>query len=85
MKIKQKWNEHLKNNNMTYVEHMIFAMFYGMCCLLAGFYLIVHSVLPCFFQTAGSDLVKKLNKRFNVNETNSKKKTTKRISSNKRR
>ena len=81
MKIKQKWNDHLKENNMTYIDHMIFAMFYGCACLLAGLYLIVHSVLPCFFQTAGSDLVKRLNKRFNINETKSKKKTSKRISS----
>lgn len=76
MIIKQKWIDHLKENNMTYVEHMIFAMFYGSCCLLAGLYLIVHSVLPCFFETAGSDLVRKLNKRFNTNETSAKKKVT---------
>jgi hypothetical protein len=49
---------------MTYAQHMIFAAKYGMLCLLAGFYLIVHSVLPCFFPTAGSNLVTKLSKRF---------------------
>ena len=49
---------------MTYVGHLVFALFYGILCLLAGFYLIVHSILPCFFQSAGSNLVKKLNKRF---------------------
>ena len=64
MNLKQKWLNHLKQNNMTYIEHMIFALFYGLCCCLAGLYLIVHSVLPCFFPTAGSDLVKKLSKRF---------------------
>jgi hypothetical protein len=60
----QKWIKHLQENNMTYVEHMIFALFYGVCCLLAGLYLIIHSVLPCLFPTAGSDLVTKLSKRF---------------------
>jgi hypothetical protein len=60
----KKWINHLRQNNMTYIEHLIFALFYGICCLLAGFYLIVHSVLPCFFATAGSDLVTKLSKRF---------------------
>lgn len=60
----KKWTNHLKENNMTYIEHMIFALFYGICCLLAGLYLIIHSVLPCFFPTAGSDLVTKLSKRF---------------------
>jgi len=69
MNIRKKWIDHLKQNHMTYFEHMIFAMFYGMCCLLAGFYLIIHSVFPCFFPTTGSDLVNKLSKRFGKNET----------------
>ena len=65
MNLRQKWTHHLRENNMTYVEHLIFALFYGLLCLLAGFYLIIHSVLPCFFTTAGSNLVSKLNKTFN--------------------
>jgi len=64
MNLYQKWNHHLKENNMTYIEHMIFALYYGVLCLVAGLTLIIHSILPCFFQTAGSDLVKKLNKIF---------------------
>jgi hypothetical protein len=64
MRITQKWKDHLKENNMTYIEHLGFALFYGICCLLAGLLLIIHSILPCFFPTAGSDLVKKLSKRF---------------------
>ena len=64
MNIRKKWIEHLQENNMTYIEHLIFALFYGVCCLLAGLYLIIHSVLPCLFPTAGSDLVTKLSKRF---------------------
>jgi len=64
MNLLQKWTSHLKNNNMNYTEHLIFALYYGILCLLAGIYLIAHSIFPCFFQTAGSDLVKKLNKIF---------------------
>jgi hypothetical protein len=64
MSIKQKWTEHLEENKMTYNEHMVFAMFYGVNCLIAGFYLIVHSLFPCFFTTSGSDLVQKLSERF---------------------
>lgn len=60
----QKWKHHLKENNMSYIEHLIFALFYGILCLLAGFYLIVHSILPCFFATTGSDLVSKLSRKF---------------------
>ena len=64
MNLKKKWINHLTENKMTYLEHLVFALFYGFCCLLAGFYLIVHSILPCFFPTAGSDLVTKLGRRF---------------------
>jgi len=64
MKIKQRWIDHLKDNNMTYLQHMKFAIFHGACCVLAGFCLVVHSILPCFFATAGSDLVTKLDKSF---------------------
>jgi hypothetical protein len=64
MNLKRKWIEHLKENNMSYIEHLMFALFYGVCCLLAGSYLIIHSVLPCFFPMAGSDLVTKLSKIF---------------------
>ena len=64
MNIKQKSIDHLKENNMSYNEHFVFAMYYGINCCIAGFYLIVHSILPCFFTTAGSDLVQKLNEQF---------------------
>jgi hypothetical protein len=64
MNLKKKWIDHLAENKMTYIEHLIFALFYGSCCLLAGLLLIIHAVLPCFFPTAGSDLVTKLSKRF---------------------
>jgi hypothetical protein len=64
MNLKKKWIDHLAENKMTYIEHLIFALLYGCSCLLAGFYLIIHAVLPCFFPTAGSQLVTKLSKRF---------------------
>ena len=85
MNLYKKWIQHLQENNMTYVEHLIFALFYGLSCIFAGLLLITHSVLPCFFPTAGSDLVKTLNQRFNrdqKHETTTKKKIAKRISSN---
>jgi hypothetical protein len=64
MNLKKKWINHLKENNMTYIEHMIFALFHGMLCVLAGIYLIIHSILPILFTTAGSNLVIKLSKYF---------------------
>jgi hypothetical protein len=68
MNLYHKWIRHLQENNMNYIEHLIFALFYGCSCLFAGLLLIVHSFLPCFFPTAGSDLVKHLNIRFNSDE-----------------
>lgn len=70
MNLYKNWILHLKENNMTYIEHLIFALFYGLCCLFAGLLLIIHSVMPCFFPTAGSDLVKKMNRTFNATNSN---------------
>ena len=62
--LKTKWIEHLKQNNMTYLQHMIFAARYGLLCLIAGLLLIFHAIFPCWFQTAGSNLVRKMAKVF---------------------
>lgn len=52
--------QHLEENNMTYYQHLKFAVFLGFVCVLAGMCLIIHAILPCFFQTAGGDLVQAL-------------------------
>jgi hypothetical protein len=49
---------------MTYREHWMFAVSHGFLCLEAGFLLIIHGFLPCFFEKAGSLLVKKLKRSF---------------------
>ena len=65
----KKAKEHLRDNDMTYLEHFRFASGYGIQCIKAGFLLIVHSIIPAYFSTAGSNLVNKLNKVFtNQNE-----------------
>jgi hypothetical protein len=56
----KKWTHHLKENNMTYFQHFNFAIFYACICLMAGLSLIIHAILPCWFQTAGSDLIRSL-------------------------
>jgi hypothetical protein len=57
--------EHLTENNMSYYQHLKFAMALGFLSLFSGCSLIVHAVFPCWFQTAGSNLVTKLSKTFN--------------------
>lgn len=64
MNLYKKLLQHLKENRMTYIEHLMFALYYSVLCLYAGFTLMIHSVLPCFYQTTGSDLVTKMSRRF---------------------
>lgn len=59
-----KWRQHLSQNNMTYREHWVFAVSHGFLCLEAGLLLIIHGFFPCFFEKAGSLLVRKLQKSF---------------------
>lgn len=71
MSIITKSITHLKNNNMTYVSHFVFAWTHGVRCIKAGILLIIHSIIPGLFPKTGSTLVKKLNKSFtdHLNET----------------
>ena len=63
-KLKHKWKEHLKNNNMTYCKHFVFAVGHGLQCIKAGIYLMIHGLLPCFLRSAGSKLIHKLYESF---------------------
>lgn len=65
MTILNRAKNHLIENNMTYCEHWKFAISHGFLCIEAGLLLIIHSFFPCFFEKAGSILVKKLNRSFN--------------------
>jgi hypothetical protein len=56
--------EHLKENKMTYWQHFIFAVTYGVKCIKAGLFLISHAVIPALFAKTGSELVNQLNKNF---------------------
>ena len=55
---------HLKQNRMTYWEHFKFAFVNGLVCIKAGISLIIHSIVPAFFDKAGSNLTNELNKVF---------------------
>jgi hypothetical protein len=60
----KKAKNHLRHNSMSYSEHFAFAFGYGLVCTKAGMLLCVHSILPCFFERAGSRLVHKLERIF---------------------
>lgn len=73
MNLKKKWNDHLKENNMGYTQHLFFALLYSYLCLMASIYLLLHAFFPCFFQNAGSDLVRMMalvfKKRAKIDDT----------------
>tara|TARA_B100001094_G_scaffold232266_1_gene227110 strand:+ start:248 stop:475 length:228 start_codon:yes stop_codon:yes gene_type:complete len=66
----KKWKDHLNNNNMTYWQHLKFAVGHGVCCIKAGLFLCVHGLLPCFRRRAGERLVHRLDKDFIEHKNN---------------
>ena len=64
MNFYRRWHEHLKENNMTYWQHLKFAVGHGLCCIRAGVYLCIHGILPCFRRRAGTKLVQRLDQVF---------------------
>lgn len=54
------FNKHLNERGLTYFQHMYQAIIIGFSLIVAGFKVIVHAVLPFFWPTAASDLVKNL-------------------------
>jgi hypothetical protein len=65
MNLLKKIKNHLEENNMTYMEHLKFASYYGMLCILHGLGLVIHSIFPCFFIKSGTNLKNKLAENFN--------------------
>ena len=63
--------EHLRRNGMTYASHMRFAAFYGALCIWSGL-LLVHAVVPAWFQEVGSRLVRRLGESFDKEEHHAK-------------
>ena len=49
---------------MTYWEHFRFAAGYGVVCIYHGLLLILHSLIPAYFDRTGGKLTNKLNKVF---------------------
>ena len=62
-----EWNTHLENNNMNWFQHFKFAGGHSISVMIAAFKLMTHSLLPCFFPTAGANLLTDLKKDFTEN------------------
>ncbi len=51
---------HLNSVNESYFEHQGVAFRYAINCLMAAGMAIVHGLIPAWFETGASDLVKKM-------------------------
>lgn len=57
-------SRHLKENNMGYFEHLVFAASHGITAIVLGLGLLVHAVIPPLFTLAGATLLARLRKDF---------------------
>ena len=55
--------KHLKEHNLSYYRHLKFALFIGFSLVWSGLLCIIHGIIPCVFETRGSDTIKKLKSR----------------------
>ena len=53
---------HLKSVNESYFQHQSVAFSYGFHCLRAALMAFIHGIVPGWFQTSASDLIKRLAK-----------------------
>lgn len=54
--------QHLKNRNMTYVEHFNHAIYLSKESLKASVYLFIHSLFPFVFENNGSKIINSIHK-----------------------
>ena len=52
--------DHLKQVNMTYIQHAKHAATMAGLCLLAGFVLLIHAILPILLTNTGSSIINKI-------------------------
>jgi hypothetical protein len=47
------FNKHLKDNNLSYFEHMLTAFIYTYKCLIVGIKMLIHAFIPFIFEETG--------------------------------
>ena len=62
--------QHLSENNMTYWQHLVFALRHALICLISGVLLIFHAIIPAVFPQTGSKLTTIMNKSFTSGQNN---------------
>ena len=59
--------KHLKNNNLTYLQHLKQALGYFAEIQVAAICVLIHAVLPFLFEGTASRIIKKLAEEFKQN------------------
>lgn len=55
---------HLKERNLSYLQHLCIALTTAFKLQFAVFALIIHSIVPCLFEQTASSIIINLNKKF---------------------
>lgn len=53
--------KHLNDNCMTYTEHFKFSSYLSYLLFISSIKALIHSFIPCFFQTSTSDIISFIN------------------------
>lgn len=67
--------EHLRENNMYYGEHVLFAAPQAIRMMVGGILLMIHAFIPGLFPRIGSRVTTKLSEVFTIHENYRRRKT----------
>jgi hypothetical protein len=56
---------HTRENGMTYWQHLVFASTNGLKLIYAGTCCIIHGIMPCWYESKASSIVKIIYEKFN--------------------
>jgi hypothetical protein len=73
--ILKKSIDHLRENNMYYGEHVLFAVPQSIRMIVGGVMLMVHAFIPGLFPRIGSRVTSRLSEVFTIHENNRRRKT----------
>lgn len=73
--ILKKSIDHLRENNMYWGEHVLFAVPQSIRMIVGGVMLMVHAFIPGLFPRIGSRVTSRLSEVFTIHENNRRRKT----------
>ena len=73
--ILKKSIDHLRENNMYWGEHVLFAVPQSIRMIVGGVMLMVHAFIPGLFPRIGSRVTSRLSEAFTIHENNRRRKT----------